>query len=150
MPLLLLLLLAAATGAQAQNLVLLDKEWREPLSLATAESNPVDHHLFPVYQSDIDSVIELTEWYIHALEDSRHTPNINHIKSAGASKFVASTNLAGNKTTFQLNLVTRCGQSGYSMPLVDGSDGPKKRLQKLRAFLDYLRNNQFLVSAPRQ
>lgn len=149
MPYLLLLLLATSTAAFSQSIVLLVKEFKEPLSFSDPSDETVDLHFFPIYQSDIDSVMKVTEWFIQALEESRTVPVINATKNAGASRFLANTGTFEKVPGFQLNLTTRCGQSGYCMQLVGPKDGHKKRLQKLRAFLDYLRNNQFLVEAPR-
>lgn len=149
MPILFFLLLAISSAAYTQPIVLLDKALKEPLSVSTPAAETVDFHFFPIYQSDIDSVMKVTEWFIQALEESRTIPIINETKNAGASRFLANTGLFEKIPGFRLNLVTRCGQSGYCMELVGPKDGHKKRLQKLRAFLDYLRNNQFLVEAPR-
>lgn len=148
MALLLFLLLAVGAIANAQPLVVLDKEWKEPLTLTEHKGQPLDWQHFPVYQADIDAVIGWTKWFIEALEEGRQMTAINEIKEAGASRFIGFTNSYRKNPGFQLNLVTRCGNLGYSMALVETSDGRKKGLQKLRAFLDYLRNNRFLVAAP--
>lgn len=148
MPLLLLLLLATTTAAIAQPIVLLDKDLKEPLTIVTPSNESVGYDYFPIYKSDIDSIMKVTEWFIQALEESHPVPTINTIKNVGASRFFAISGLFERSPGFKLNLVTRCGQTGYCMELVDQKDGRKKRLQKLRAFLDYLRNNRFLVEAP--
>ena len=148
MPLFIFLLLAISSAAYTQQIVLLDKELREPISISTPAEETVGFHYFPIYQSDIDTIMKVTEWFIHALEESRTIPVINETKNAGASRFLANTGVFEKTPGFRLNLVTRCGQSGYCMELIKPKDGHKKRLQKLRAFLDYLRNNQFLLEAP--
>ena len=143
-----LLLLATATAAQTQPVILLDKEWKEPLTVVSETERPSNLQFFPVYKSDIDTVIKMMEWFIQACEESRTFPEINGIKEAGASRFVSAAGVFGKMPGFKLNLVTHCGHEAYCMELVTLTDGRKKRLQKLRAFLYYLRNNRFLVDTP--
>jgi hypothetical protein len=141
----LFLALLVVVKANAQPVAMLDKEWKEPIALAMPLAEPIDYHFFPVYKADIDSVIILTEWFIELLGQKEEAQTLNQIKNAGASKFIAFTNQKGSLIRFQLNLITRCGQAGYKMELVNLNDGHKQRLQKLRAFLAYLRNNRFLL-----
>ena len=60
MPLLLLLLLVTTTAAIAQPIVLLDKELKEPLTVVTPSNESVGYDYFPIYMSDIDSIMKVS------------------------------------------------------------------------------------------
>ncbi len=145
MPLFILICLLSCCSAAAQSIVLVDKAFREPFTLAAEGDAHLNPRFLPVYTQDIDSVMSITAWYIEMLEAKEPGLDLSQIKKAGASKFIGQRTVKGGVHQFRLNLVTLCGQAGYSLQLVENEDGHKKRLQKLRAFYDYLRNNRFLV-----
>jgi hypothetical protein len=64
------------------------------------------------------------------------------IFKAGHSQFAVTTLRAGSYNTYEIYLSTRSGNLGASLELVKRGDGPKKALQQVQVFLDYLKNNR--------
>ncbi|MGV3656316.1 MAG: hypothetical protein ACO1NX_00120, partial [Chitinophagaceae bacterium] len=107
MPLFILICLLSCCSAAAQSIVLMDKEFREPLALAAPGDSPVDPRFLPVYTQDIDSVMSITAWYIQMLEEKEPGLELSQIREAGASKFIGQCSAKGGIQQFRLNLVTR-------------------------------------------
>lgn len=145
-----LLLLSLPFYAGAQQLVLIDKQLKNPITVVQqVNGERLNGRLFPVYGTDLDSIMLVTNWFIQQLDDSRLAPSESTIKTVGQSRFIAQASSNGNVQYYTIQLITRTGNEGYVFELINNKDGHKKRVQKLRTFLDYLRNNQLLLAEKR-
>jgi hypothetical protein len=68
---------------------------------------------------------------------------------AGHSQFACTIQGSGENHTFSIVLNTRSGNVGASLDLVEKRDGNRKAVQKIQAFLDYLKNNRHIVATER-
>lgn len=143
----LFLLLAISRFAVAQDIALIDRHFKNPMSVTkklTVEQ--LSGKQFPVYIADLDSVIRLTETlseYINA--GIVHEPDMQ-IFQVGSSHFAINTERKGVYNMYSIFLSTKAGNVGASIELVKRGDGNKKAVQRLQVFLDYLKNNRHMIT----
>lgn len=135
----------------AQDMLLLDRNFRSPVEVVNADTDSnVEGQLFPLYNADLDSIITFTQELITQFDISRNVPSESYIKQFGHSYFIAQASQNGTLTQYYIRLITRSGNTNYAIRLIDKEDGQKRRVQKLKVFLDYLRNNRVLASGHKE
>ena len=141
----LVLLCILPFAAKAQPYVLLDRQLKMPVELKyELATNKIASFYFPVHQQDLDAMIEAVHYYINYLDGGKNPP-INEELKLGHSRMVVKNKTELDARGFSIYLTTRAKDSGYSLELVHKNDTKRKGLQKMKAFLYYLRNNRFLV-----
>jgi hypothetical protein len=143
----LLLLLPLFCGAQ--EIVLLDRRFKEPIRVSGPVTGEALNRSFPVYRSDLDSVIQITESLLSSLHSGKPPKENTRFVQAGHSLFAIRTWNVGAHSTHFVVLSTRSGNKGATLALVTEKDGTKKAARKLLVFLDYLKNNRPVLPAER-
>lgn len=134
--------------AQAQPYVLLDRGMKMPVELKSElEAQKIAPFYFPVHQQDLDAMIEAVDHYIKFF-DRLQNPEINENIQLGNSRMRINYRNEKDAKGFCIYLTTRAKDCGFSLELVGKNDTRRRGLQKMKAFLYYLRNNRFLVNEP--
>lgn len=130
----------------AQPYLLLDREFKQPAELADQlEPKKFTAQYFPVFGKDVAKLITITEQLIAQLD--RFDPvQMESELAAGNSRIVVHNQTENAQSSLSVKLQTRDGNNGYSIALLDKEDGRQKRLKKLNAFLNYLRNNRRMLN----
>ena len=132
-------------AAKTQPYVLLDRQFKMPVELKyELESNKIAPFYFPVHQQDLDAMIEAVDYYIKYL-DGKQNPLVNDELKLGHTRMVVKNKTEVNARGFSIHFTTRAKENGFSLELVHKNDTKRRGLQKMKAFLYYLRNNRFLV-----
>ena len=141
----LLLLLLLPLFGSTQKIVLLDRQFRNPVTLTDSISPEQFPGTFPVYLNQFDSLIKVADHYRQSFNRGRgekHGPGTFYL---GSTKFV-SGNKENAYTGNQVLIATRVGFVQTSLELVGPADSNRRAQQKLAVFIDYLRNNRPLLA----
>lgn len=143
----LLLLLLLPCFAHAQTITLVDRAFKAPVTVTPAlTARQLSGKLFPIYTTDLDSVILLTEHLVHYIDAAAaHEPTMQ-LRAAGHSLFSITAQREGSYNTYGIFLSTRAGDLGASLELVKPGYGNKRAVQQLQLFLDYLKNNRHIAA----
>lgn len=100
---------------------------------------------FPVHTQDLDEMIKVVDQYIHHLDKTKNV-DIKETIQFGNSRMVINNGQNNVIRSFTVYFTTRAKNSGFSLELVNKRDSRNRGLQKMKVFLDYLRNNRLLVN----
>jgi hypothetical protein len=143
-----ILLLLLPCFARAQSIALVDRAFKVPLTVTdTLTARQLSGKLFPIYTSDLDSVILLTEYLARYIDAGTVYQPEMHIRAVGHSQFAVTTQRMGQYNTYGIFLNTRSGNLGAALEVVKRGNGNKKAAQQLHLFLDYLKNNRHIATA---
>jgi len=143
----LLMLLPLFCGAQ--EIVLLDRRFKEPVLFAGSFTHEALNTNFPVYRADVDAVINITETLLAAIRSGKKPEQGARILQAGHSRLTIHSRNSGVYSTQLVVLTSRSGNKGATLELLTEKDGTKKAAQKLLVFLDYLKNNRSIWAPER-
>ena len=141
-----LLLLLWPFFAPAQDIALVDRELKRPM-LVTQELTPeqLSGKYFPIYTSDLDSVIQMIEGLTGFINTGMVHDNNMQLLPVGHSQFAITILRAGSFNSYMVFLSTRCENLGATLELVKRHDSSRQALHELFLFLDYLKNNRHMV-----
>jgi len=138
-----LLLLLLPTIALAQNIALLDRNLKKPVVVTQAlAATQLAHNLFPIYTTDLDSVIQLLEDLARRISNKDVPEEMMQVLPVGHSQFAITTEPKGNVAVYTIYLSTRIQNLGASLEVVEPKTGNRRTVQNLLLFLDYLKNNR--------
>ena len=142
-----LLLLLVPGWVSAQDIVLVDRNLKRPMSLTrTLTPRQLMGNVFPIYRADLDSVIQVTESLTSFINTGVvHEANMQ-LLTVGHSQFAVTTRRTGTFNSYIIYLNTRSGNIGTSLELVGREDNNRQALQQLLLFMDYLKNNRNIVA----
>ncbi len=143
-----ILLLLLPCFARAQSIALVDRAFKNPVTVTdTLTARQLSGKLFPIYTTDLDSVIVLTEHLARYIDAKAvHEPDM-HFRTVGHSQFAVTTQRTGQYNTYGIFLSTRSGNLGAALEVVNPGNGNKKAAQQLHLFLDYLKNNRHIATS---
>jgi hypothetical protein len=138
-----LLLLLLPCVALAQDIALLDRDFKNPIAVTqTVTAAQLSNKLFPVYTTDLDTMVRVLENLARTINTGEvHEPAMQ-LLPVGHSQFTINTERMGSFNTYAIYLSTRTGDLGASLELVKRGEGNRKTLENLFLFLDYLKNNR--------
>jgi hypothetical protein len=142
----LLALLLAPLFSYSQSLALLDRKLMAPMRITDSLAlNEVQSGLFPVYLSDLDSVILTLEEYRRSIDMGKAQLPGPQQKVIGHSSFYTDVYNFGPRDRYRIVFST--GNSDYktSMVLVYKDLSTRQAIQNLTELIDYLRNNLSVV-----
>ena len=141
-----LLLWLLPCWAAAQEIVLLDRNLKRPAAL-TRKLTPgqLMNRAFPIYKSDLDSVIHITEALSHYINTGVVHQADMQLLPVGHSQFAITTRRSGAFNSYIVYLNTRSGNLGASLKLIGQEDNNRQAVQQLLLFVDYLKNNRHIV-----
>jgi hypothetical protein len=143
----LLMLLPLFCGAQ--EIILLDRHFKEPIQFTRSFTREALNSNFPVYRADIDAIIHITETLLAAIRSGNKPEQGARILQAGHSRLTILGRSSGIYSTQLVVLTSRSGNKGATLELLTEKDGTKKAAQKLLVFLDYLKNNRSIWAPER-
>jgi hypothetical protein len=138
-----LILLSLPFMAYAQSYALLHRQMLHPVSVTNQlESDSIPGHYFPVYTTDLDAMIHVLDQYIDSMDQREYTLFEKEVSFGHSRLLIHKLN---KKPGRSITLSTRAKDRGFVLELVHKNDSKRHALQKMKAFLYYLRNNRFLV-----
>ena len=135
-----------ASGIQpacTQDLVLLDRKWKQPVQLIDSVTLQVLlGGSFPIYKSDLDRTITILEHILEKGVQEQDFEYYNHPLPIEGTQVVGQLS---NRAKHRIFLKTRVGNYTTFMDLISGSETPFQKGRKLFQLLDYLKNNRSLL-----
>ncbi len=129
--------------AAAQEMILLDRKWRQPVQqVDTLTLGLLQSGFFPVYKSDLGKMIAVLEAIVEKQVQQKEFRYL-HPPLAAKGTVIVGDLLKGDKN--QIFVKTTTSSYITSMPLFSGDEGPAQKEKKLTRLLDYLRNNRSLL-----
>ena len=142
----LFILLIVAKTAVAQEIVLLDRSFRKPIAVTqNVTAAQLQDRKFPIYVTDLDSVIKIIENLANHINTGAVHEGGTQMLAVGHSQFSITTYNKQNYNNYSIHFSTQSGDLGASVKLVKQEDNTRKAVQRLRIFLDYLKNNQHIL-----
>lgn len=142
----LLFILIFPVFCSAQQIVLLDRNFKEPMRIASAiTKDDLLKGWFPIHIKDVDSVIKKVSWFQKYIDTGQQHENESIVMNAGNSNFITQVEKQGHTNNYYVVLNTTTSDFGATMLLVKKRDGKKRALQKLNIFIDYVRNNMSIL-----
>lgn len=146
-----LLLLLLPGFAYAQTIALLDRAFKNPVTVTeTVTSQQLSGKWFPVYIADFENVIRLTERLVRSINNRTLPSSGTQVLGVGHSRVAITAHGTGVHTTYSIFLSTRSGNIGASLQLVKRDEGNRKAVQELLLFLDYLKNNRHMLESEKR
>ena len=144
-PFLLFLFFASFTG-NAQQLVLVDRNFQLPLKVTdTITVEQVSKGLMPIYFKDVYTVITGMERLVKYMNAGKmNKENLLDLKM-GNSMCVVKTEKTGRMNTYNIVLNTMTSKLKTHMVLA-ASEPNKRAVQRLNIFMDYLKNNSPVIA----
>jgi len=141
-----LLLLLVPCFARAQDIALVDRELKGPMTVTrNLTLRDLSSKLFPIYRADLDSIIHITESLISFIKNrTTREPNMQLVP-VGHSQFAITTERSGEYNSYMVFLNTRSNNLGATLELVSRGDNNRRAVQQLLQFLDYLKNNRHMI-----
>lgn len=142
---LLFLFFASFTG-NAQQLVLVDRNFQLPLKVTdTITVEQVSKGLMPIYFKDVYTVITSMERLVKYMNAGKmNKEDILDLKM-GNSICVVQTEKTGRLNTYNIVLNTMTSKLKTHMVLA-ASEPNKRAVQRLNIFMDYLKNNSPVIA----
>jgi hypothetical protein len=132
--------------ALAQTIALLDRNFKKPIAVTeTLTREQLSGKWFPIYVTDLDTVIKVAEALAHAISNGTLPPSNTQLIQAGHSHFAVAAQRTGGYTTCNIALATQSGNMGATLLLVRKEDSNRKAAQLLLLFLDYIKNNRHMA-----
>lgn len=142
----LLLLLLLPRVAPAQAIAWLDRNFKNPITVTkTNVAAPLSHNVFPVYTTDLDTIIGLLENLARSLDTGTPKETKTQLLQAGHSLLAVTTEHSGGSGIYTIYLTTRLENKGLSLAIVPHGTNNKKAVQNLLLLLQYLKNNRPFV-----
>ncbi len=130
----------------AQQVVLLDRAFKEPIRVTNAiTTDDLLKGWFPIHIKDVDSIIKKVNWFQKYIDTGQRHENESIIMNVGNTNFISQVEKQGNSNNYYIVLNTTTGNIGSTLLLVKKRDGKKSALQKLNIFIDYIRNNMSVL-----
>lgn len=143
MKILIFFLLLAPVLTDAQQLVLLDRNFKEPIMpCEQLSADSVNTETFPMYAADITQVINRLEQYARHLASGKNLPWPSDTLAQGNALLL----LTQDANNFTCVLETQTEPFWGSLILAYGNSR-KQTLLRLNKFVEYLRNNRSGVLA---
>ena len=137
---LLLILLFSPLLSIGQKLVLIDRNFQQPLSIIdTITMEQATKGALPLYFKDLRSVISTMEWLIKEINSGKNNNKSFHLK-IGNSKCIVKAENNGSRNIYNIVLNTNTGSFKTSIVLAS-HETSKRAAQRLSIFMDYLKNN---------
>lgn len=139
---LLLLLMLFPAVLTAQQIALIDRNFKRPLEFT--DSATMEHLFdgyFPVYVRDLNLVLQKATWIFKYIDTGKPNTDVSSDIPAGNSRFFYQAVNLPKITRQQLVLSTQTNSLGSSIKLIHPADPKKRALQKLNVFMDYVKNN---------
>ena len=128
----------------AQKLVLIDRNFYQPVSLADSISiEQASKGLLPVYHKDLEAIHQGMQWLIKRLTSAEKGQEESFILKMGNSNCIVSTEKSGRIDKYSIVINTDMENLKTSIVLASGEPN-KRALQRVVIFMDYLRNNTSL------
>jgi hypothetical protein len=133
--------------AAAQEIVLVDRDFKRPVSFTRQlTGSQLLSKRFPIYTTDLDSVIAIMEVLSEYLNTGKPHVTTTQVLPVGHSRIMVNTKSAGSGNSYDIFVTTRSEDLGAVMELVKNGAGNKKAMQQVQVFLDYLKNNRHLAA----
>jgi len=132
--------------AAAQEIALLDRSYRNPLTVTQdLTAGQLMNRCFPVYTTDIDALIAVANTLANDINTGAvQQPEMKRV-TVGNSTVAITTQRSGASNTYGVILITVAGNKGATMELVKPGVGNRTAVKQLRIFLDYLKNNKHII-----
>lgn len=145
---LLLLFFSLPLLTAAQPYALLHRQLLNPVEVTQQlEWSNIAPQYFPVHTTDLDAMIHVLNRYIDSLDEKQNKFTEKEIKIGHSRMLIRPGDKKGQG--WSVLMFTRAKDYGYTFELANKTEGKKRALQKMKAFLYYLRNNRFLVHEKR-
>lgn len=130
--------------SNAQPYALLHRHLLHPVEVtAQLESDKIAGHYFPIQVKDLEDMMKMVSQYIDSIDQNKNGVVETEIKLGYSRLFIRRSGV--KKMGCSVFLFTRAKDHGFTFDLVQARDNKRRALQKMKTFLDYLRNNHFLV-----
>ena len=130
-----------ATTGNAQKVALIDRHFKTPLLLAdTLSIDAMIMGWFPIYYPDVDSIIEITSYFIKHIDRNNVEPPSVKEQAVGYSKIFYTSTGKNHRYRSTISLCTTHNNISTYIKLTE-NDSNKRCVQKLNDFTDYLKNN---------
>ena len=143
-PFLILLLLVSATS-HAQKMVLVDRNFQQPLIFADSITiEQVAKGLLPIHFNDLDQVIRVMEKLTKDIYAGRMNSKETTSVPIGSSVCIITMEKLNRSNLYNIILNTTTGNLKTHIVLAQ-SEPHKRAAQRLTIFIDYLKNNAAIV-----
>ena len=142
---LLLILFSLPFFCKAQKLILIDRNFYQPIGLADSISmEQVSQGLLPVYYKDLQAVNQQMQWLIkQMISPAGIDMEEPIILKMGSSNCIVSAEK--NRRIDKYTIILNTEMNNIKTSIILASGEPNKRaLQRLTIFMDYIRNNSSL------
>lgn len=128
--------------ANAQQVMLLDRNFKAPVTLVAEYSMELaNNELYPLYTADVQILISKLEEVVQELYAINGQPVKEQFIKFGGVTFFLQPNKKEPQRELQLMVVSEIGNIYMPLQLISKDDSVKRARQKLLIFLDYLKNN---------
>lgn len=141
-----LLLLLAATGANAQQLILIDRNLLAPAELSDSIGfADMARGRFPMYSADIDALVLQLEAIARQLSGDELLPA--EVDTPVSNHCLVSLRHKGYRANDVYSTSVQVSVNNWVLPMqLTRNEHRKGTIRKLYQFIDYLRHNRLLVA----
>jgi hypothetical protein len=127
--------------ANAQKLLLLDRNFQEPISIVdTITMEKATKGGLAIYARDINTILSSMQKLIKYVDDGKMRKEEVFDLKMGNSKCIVKTEKTGSNSNYNIVLNTNTGNFKTAFVLV-AHETNKRAVQRLTMFMDYLQNN---------
>ena len=131
--------------SKAQKIALLDRNFYHSINIADSITmEQAAKGILPVYHRDLQAIIQGMQWLIQYITAPKINKEESFILKMGNSKCIVKTESYRHINNYNIVLNTEANNIKTSIVLAS-SEPNKRAAQRVAVFMDYLRNNSWLI-----